>query len=53
MLANSLKLAIAEVHKIYVSLAAQISNMFNLNDVCHDVGISHPSAEHWLSILQS
>ncbi|MDR2395423.1 MAG: ATP-binding protein [Endomicrobium sp.] len=45
---NSLKFI-----KFMEVLAARISNMLNLNDVCRDVGISHPTAEHWLSILQS
>jgi predicted AAA+ superfamily ATPase len=33
-------------------LAARTANMLNLNDVCKDVGISHPTAENWLAILE-
>jgi len=34
-------------------LAARTANMTNLNDVCKDTGISHPTAERWLSILRA
>jgi predicted AAA+ superfamily ATPase len=33
-------------------LAARTSNMLNLNDVCKEIGISHPTAENWTSILE-
>jgi predicted AAA+ superfamily ATPase len=34
-------------------LAARIGNILNLNDVAKEVQISHPTAKHWLSILQT
>ena len=34
-------------------LAARIGNILNLNDVAKEVQISHPTARHWLSILQT
>jgi predicted AAA+ superfamily ATPase len=33
------------------ALAARTGQMLNLADVCGDVGISHPTAERWLSVL--
>jgi len=34
-------------------LAARIGNILNINDVAKDVQLSHPTAKHWLSILQT
>ena len=34
-------------------LAARIGCILNLNDVAKEVQISHPTAKHWLSILQT
>jgi predicted AAA+ superfamily ATPase len=33
-------------------LAARNANVLNLEDVCKDTGVSHPTAERWLSILR-